>query len=302
MEMAVSEARARSADLVLATDPDADRLGVAVRRSADGNHWVRLTGNQIAVLLAHHILETLDARGEIPEGAVVVKTLVTTDLITDIAERFGVGVRTDLLVGFKYIGEVIEKDLHDHPERFLFGAEESHGYLRGTFVRDKDAAGAAVLMAELTGRLKAEGRTPYDLLQDLYRRHGYYEERLRSFVLEGEKGLAEIRRIMDGLRREPPRAFADVRVVRVEDYAEGTIVDADTGKVVDRIGRPRGNLLIFRFSEDGRSWLAARPSGTEPKIKFYLSLRAPVAGGDLEEVKRAASEEAERILASLPLA
>lgn len=305
LELAISEAKERSADLVLATDPDADRLGVAVRRSLDDGQWVRFTGNQIGALLTYHILDRLKARGEIPKDGLIVKTLVTTSMMSDIAESFGVGVRTDLLVGFKYIAEVIEKDLHGEEDRFIFGAEESHGYLRGTFVRDKDAATASLLMAELTALLREEGKTPYSLLQDLYRRYGYYLEELKSVVLEGERGLRQIHDLMDGFRRKPPAGLGGLAVVRIEDYGEGQILDPRSGRAVEAIARPKGNLLIFRFSEDGRSWLAVRPSGTEPKIKFYLSLHSEVApeasDRELDEAKRAAQDRAGRVWDSLPL-
>jgi len=301
MEMAIAEAREKSADLVLATDPDADRLGVAVRRSVDENEWVRLNGNQIATLLTYHIVRELKKRGDLPEGGVVVKTLVTTSLISDICESFGVGVRTDLLVGFKYIGEVINKDLAGKEDRFLFGAEESHGYLVGTFARNKDAAGAALMMAELTAVLKAEGKTPYDLLQDIYREYGYYLEELNSVVLEGDEGLGKIQAMMKGFRKSPPAEFAGARVFSIEDYSTGTFIDPATGKVLKEISKPRGNLLIFRLSEDGRNWLAVRPSGTEPKIKFYLSVvEAVEPGGDLDAAKRAAAHRAKRIWDAVP--
>ncbi len=303
LEMAIAEAKERSADLVMATDPDADRLGVAVPRSVGGDEWVRLNGNQIATLLTFHILRELEKRGEIPDQGMVVKTLVTTSLLSDICESFDVEMRTDLLVGFKYIGEVIDKDLRGCEDRFIFGAEESHGYLRGTFVRDKDAAPAAILMAELTAVLKAQGKTPYDLLQDLSRRYGYYLEDLKSVVLKGEEGLRQIGRMMEGFRKSPPRDLGGVGIVRIEDYGEGKVVDPATGRVVRDISKPRGNILIFRLSEDERSWLAVRPSGTEPKIKFYLSVYAPVgADDDLDAVKQLAAEKAERIWAAVPRA
>jgi phosphoglucomutase/phosphomannomutase len=300
MELAIEEGKSRKADLVMATDPDADRLGVAVRKSLDGNDWVRLNGNQIGALLTYHILRELKERNQIPLGGVVVKTLVTTSLMEDICRSFGVEIRTDLLVGFKYIAEVINKDLRGHEERFIFGAEESHGYLRGTFVRDKDGAAAAVMMTELTGVLKGEVKTPHDLLEDIHRQYGYYLEQLESVVLEGEEGLRKIRAMMEGFRKDPPKEFGGSGIVCIEDYAEGRVFDPATGKTIREITKPKGNLLIFRLSEDGRNWLAVRPSGTEPKIKFYLSVHLPVDGGDLEKIKQDAAAKAKKIWDAVP--
>lgn len=301
LEQAIAMAKDLQADLVLATDPDADRLGMAVPASLGGDRWVTLTGNQIGSLLCHFILQGLKTAQRLPQDGLVVKTLVTTDLIGDIAADVGVGVKDDLLVGFKYIAEVIEG--LERSERFLFGAEESHGFLKGTYIRDKDGAVAALLIAELTERLKRESRTPYQFLNDLYRKHGYYQESLVSFVLKGFEGKRQIDRIMDHMRTTPPGDMGGLKVFEVRDYLTGEVIEPTSQKRLRILEKPRGDLLVFTLSPDGRTRLAVRPSGTEPKIKYYLSVYYEVPKGaedkDLRRIKGAADTQTDAIASDI---
>lgn len=296
VEAAVRLARESGADLVLASDPDADRLGAVVRH---GNEWVFLTGNRIGVLIFEHVARQLSACGKSPEGGLLLKTCVTTDLLDRIAEGHGLRVQGDFLVGFKYIAEAIEK-LED-PSLFVFGIEESHGYLRGSAVRDKDAAQAAVLLAERAAELKPQGRTLVDALEEIWARYGYYSELTRSIPLQGKGaggGLGT--RIMDTLRKDPPRSIAGERVLAVVDRRSGDIIDPATGQGIGRAGGLAGNLLVFHLAQDGAERISIRPSGTEPKIKMYVQLRSkgtgPAAAGPA--ARAALDERAESLAAA----
>lgn len=271
LELAITRAKELGADIVLATDADTDRLGVAVPLSNDKKEWVTLTGNQIASLLTYFVLEQLRQTNALPQDGLVIKTLVTTDLMTDICNSFDVPIIGNLLVGFKYIAEIIDKK----PERFIFGAEESHGFLKGSYTRDKDAAIAALLMAELTGYLKREGRSPYQLLDELYKKHGYYKDIVEFIILEGAEGKRQIEQIMDELRAHPPTEIGGLKVVEVYDYLLGNIHDLSSGKLRP-LEAPEGDFLVFTLSQDGRTRVAVRPSGTEPKIKYYVSVYSEV--------------------------
>ncbi len=290
---AIDLARASGGDVVLATDPDADRLGVAVPKSADGQEWVTLKGNQIGALLTYYILTSLRDAGKLPDDGLVVKTAVTTDLISDICEDLGVAVKDDLLVGFKYIAEVIR----GCPDRFIFGAEESHGYLKGTYARDKDAAVAAMLMADLTAAAKEAGQTPFQLLDELYCRYGYYCDSTESLVLEGEKGKAQIGQIMNHFRTDPPTELCGFKVSRVRDYLSNEDYDLESGAKSSFQG-PSGDILMFMLSQDGRTRVVVRPSGTEPKIKFYISVLNPVVG-ELSKVRQDTDRRAAKIAADI---
>lgn len=266
-------------DVVLATDPDADRLGVAAPLTADaGSPWATFTGNQIAAMLAEFVLDRRRQAGTLSPRHYVVKTLVTTELIRRIAESFGVRCVGDLLVGFKYIAEVIDRE---GPDDFVFGAEESHGYLVGQYVRDKDAPVACMLMGELVADLKSRGLTLHDYLADLYRRHGYHRECLINVMMEGSEGMALMQRLMKTFRESPPKTLAGVPVAVVRDFLSGQTLDVESGHHLPLQG-PVGNLVILDLAEPG-NYVAVRPSGTEPKVKFYVFTRlAPAASGDLE--------------------
>jgi len=283
------------ADLVIASDPDADRLGVVVRGKSG---WRFLHGNQIGALLVDHVVEQLAALGEIPRGGIVYKTLVTTDLLDRICAPHGIAVSGDLLVGFKYIAEEI---LHlPDPAQFVFGAEESHGYLRGPAVRDKDAAQAAVLLCERAAASRAAGRTLLEDLERLWARHGYFREITRSIAFSSAegRGLGTIQALMESLRKDTPRRLGSDRVVRVVDRASGQTRDPESGRTLGEVQGAKGNVLVFMLSEDGSQRVTIRPSGTEPKIKIYVQVKGP-AGNAAEATRRVVDARAEALLTSI---
>jgi len=270
LDAAIRQAQAIGADLVLASDPDADRLGAAVLHRGE---WVFLTGNRIGVLLFDHVARSLAATGRIPKGAVLLKTCVTSDLFDRIAESYGISVQGEFLVGFKYIAEAIQK--MPDPSLFVFGTEESHGYLRGPAVRDKDAAQAAVLFAERAASLKSEGRTLLDALEEIWRRHGYHAEITRSIPLEGTGGGAVAKAMMDRLRAAPPAEIEGERVVEIADRRSGRITEPGTGREIGRTRGIAGDLLVFHLRSGGTERISIRPSGTEPKVKVYVQIVGP---------------------------
>ncbi|MBM7623001.1 phospho-sugar mutase [Sporohalobacter salinus] len=252
-KLALEMAEEEKPDLILGTDPDADRLGLLLRRNDD---YISLTGNQIGVLLMDYLLSQRKKQQNLPNNGAVVKTIVTTELARDIAEEYGVGV-IDTLTGFKFIGEKIKEFEESNEQEFLFGFEESYGYLAGTFVRDKDAVMAAALVAEMAAYYKAKGLDLYQKLEKLMDRHGYYLDDLESIVLKGKEGQQQIEKILDTLRSQGPKRINGRKVTAVRDYLTG-IGDL-----------PKSNVLQFDL-EDG-SKLTIRPSGTEPKLKLYFT-------------------------------
>lgn len=290
---AIDEAKRTGADLVLASDPDADRIGVGLPVSGDPHgEWTTLDGNQIGALLAGFVIDQTKAAGKLHPGKdFLVTTLVTSGMARALAEREGVRVVDRLLVGFKWI--VLEIDKLG-PENFLFGFEESHGYLRGAYARDKDAAVASLLMAELAAECKRKGTTPLAYLDDLYRKVGVYGERLINKTLEGREGLSQIQAIMKAFRTAPPARIAGLAVKEVHDYKTHEIRDL-AGKTPPKpLPDPSGDLLIFHLDAPGVRF-AARPSGTEPKIKFYLFARTEAGPDGLEPAKRTAADRLDQM-------
>ena len=269
---AIEDAKLMQADIVLASDPDADRLGCALPHPTKGWHAspqeLAINGNQIGVILAHYILETHKNNGTLPSKGVVCKTVVTTDLISLIAKHFGAKSVDNLLVGFKYIADVINHLASD--ETFIYGTEESHGYLAGDFVRDKDAASAAVLLSECAAQLKTEGKTVREYLDGIYQQFGYFHESQKSTYREGAQGNREIAQIMAGLRQTPPSQIGGHDVIEVIDYQSGEAKNLKTGRT-RILDAGKGNVLAFTFTDQGHTRVTARPSGTEPKIKYYIS-------------------------------
>ncbi|MCP4405363.1 MAG: phospho-sugar mutase [bacterium] len=302
-EKAMNLARELDADLGMTSDPDADRLGVFCKHRVETGQaeWILLNGNQVGALLTDFILTKLQAQGKLPEKGVVVKTLVTTDLASAIAKHFGMLTVDDLLVGFKYIAEVI-RNLPEE-QQFLFGTEESLGYLRGTFVRDKDAATAAITIAEMAAELKAQGRSLYDRLNVLYGKYGFFGEGLKSVYVSGAEGTARVVRMMEGLRSQPPISLAGKRVIEVIDRRNGKAIAPETGKTLREIDGVKGNVLVFVLSEDGHTRVTIRPSGTEAKIKYYGAIRKDASLDlsirELEELKSAAMETLDSYMESL---
>jgi phosphoglucomutase/phosphomannomutase len=221
--------------------------------------------------LCSFICERLHSRGELPAEGFVVKTGVTTDLICAIARDYGLRCVGDLLVGFKWIAKEIARD----PDAFIFGGEESHGFVRGAFVRDKDSAIAALHLAECAATLKARGRTLFDGLEALHGRYGVHSERLSSIAREGARGQAQIQRLMESLRAEPPPAIGRHRIVEMIDRSDGTVRDPATGAIRRTLRGARGDMLVFLLSHDGKTRLTVRPSGTEPKVKVYAAAYNP---------------------------
>ena len=302
-EKAMELARSLDADLGMTSDPDADRLGVFCKHSdEDGKtEWILLNGNQVGALLTDFILRKLQEQGKLPEKGVVVKTLVTTDLASAIAKQYGMKTVDDLLVGFKYIAEVIRNLPED--QQFVFGTEESLGYLRGTFVRDKDAATAAITIAELAAELKAQDRSLYDRLNTLYGTYGFFGERLKSIYVSGAEGTARVTRMMEGLRSQPPLSLAGKRVIEVIDRRSGNAIAPETGKTLREIDGTKGNVLVFVLSEDGHTRVTIRPSGTEPKIKYYGAIRKEasldLSTQELEGLKSTTMEKLDSYMESL---
>ena len=253
------------ADLVMGTDPDADRLGVAVE---DQGKFVLLTGNQLGCLLEDYILSTRKELGTLPRKPIIIKTIVTTELQRKIAEYYG-AVCVDVLTGFKYIGEMIRRFEEEKSEyQYVFGGEESYGYLVNTEVRDKDAVSAAVMAVEMCLYYRSQGKSLYRRLQELFFQFGHYREALVSKEFKGEEGMRQMEELMNTLRSSPPDRIGSRRVVKIKDYLMGIERNAE-GRETGKISLPRSNVLQF-FLED-ESILSARPSGTEPKIKFYIS-------------------------------
>jgi phosphoglucomutase len=266
LKMAIDRAKLDQADLVLATDPDSDRLGIAVRNKSE---FVLVSGNQLGALLAEYIFSSRTEKGTLPAKPAFVKTIVTTELQRKIAEKYHAAC-FDVLTGFKYIGGLIRDfEAGDSGYEYIFGGEESFGYLIGTAVRDKDAISAATMTAEMALYNKSRGRSLLDQLDALYREFGFYQEVLINKVFRGESGVRIMNEFMESLRTNPPRTFAGQAVTHIKDYRDGTIVELKTGRSHKSIGLPSSNVLQFVLIDD--SVVSVRPSGTEPKIKFYAS-------------------------------
>jgi phosphoglucomutase/phosphomannomutase len=277
LEAAIGEARQRGADLVLASDPDADRIGVGVPMRADPHgEWTTLDGNQIGTLLTAFVMKELESRGRLRSDHYLVTTLVSTQMASALARREGIRVEDDLLVGFKWIADRIEQA---GPASFLFAFEESHGYLKGTNVRDKDATVASLLFAELAATVKDRKQTVLEYLDDLYIDVGHYGERLVTKTYEGREGPTRIEALMNAFRARPPRQIGGLSLTDVNDYQAHEIRGLTRRGPARPLPQPSGDLLIFHASRAACRF-AARPSGTEPKIKFYLYARTDVAGPD----------------------
>lgn len=264
MEIAINDARKLDADIVLATDPDADRVGVAVK---DGNDFVLLNGNQTASLLILYLLHQWKENQKLTGKEYIVKTIVTSELLSSIADEYHVK-HYDVLTGFKFIADIIKK--YEGIQTFIGGGEESYGYLVGDFVRDKDAVISCSMIAETAAWAASQGKSMMEILTELYIKFGFYKEKLVSVVRKGKAGAEEIKKIMDDFRAEPPKSLGGSPVVTVKDYLTGKSKDMKTG-IETVIDLPKSNVLQF-FTEDG-SKVSVRPSGTEPKIKFYFGMK-----------------------------
>ena len=264
-ECALKLAETVKPDLLLATDPDADRVGIAV---PNGDEYRLFSGNEVGALLLEYILKCRKANGTLPENPVAVKTIVTSDVCLKIAEDYGCELR-DVLTGFKFIGvQIANLEAEGHPERYVFGFEESYGYLAGTYVRDKDAVIASMLICEMVAYYKSEGKNLIEVLSELYDKYGYYYCSQKSFTCEGQAGMKQIADIMERLATNPPSEVDGIKVTRFDNLNKSESLDIESGKIT-AINLPKSNVLGF-YLADGSS-LIVRPSGTEPKIKLYIS-------------------------------
>lgn len=296
-DAAVEYAKSVGGDLVLATDPDCDRMGCSCPVSlAPNSPWATINGNQLGVLLTDYVLSKRQAAGDLPIDGYVIKTLVTTEMTRKVAESYGMRCEGNIHVGFKWIAGLIDAC---GPEGFLFGTEESHGYLIGTYARDKDGAVACLLMAQLAADLKAKGITLHQHLDALMLKHGVYLEDLINVQMEGSEGMANMQRLMEKLRNAPPRSIAGLPVVSVRDY--GQLLQRNQDGSTVKLDAPKGNMLMMDLGLPGShlpsgNAIAVRPSGTEPKIKFYLFGHEPLpnANSSTTTEQLAAAQQAVR--------
>ena len=269
-------AKELDADLVLATDPDADRLGVYVKDSKSGQ-YIPLTGNMSGSLLCEYVLSQKEAKNQIPKDGEVVKSIVTTNLVDAVADAYGCKL-VECLTGFKWIGQQILKEENTGKGHYMFGLEESYGCLIGTYARDKDAVSASVALCEAAAYYKTKNMTLWDAMVAMYEKYGYYKDAVKSIGLKGIEGLAKIQNIMDTLRSNTPEEVGGYKVIFARDYKLDTIKDMATGEVKPT-GLPSSNVLYYDMN-DG-AWMCVRPSGTEPKIKFYYGVK----GTSLEDAE-----------------
>ena len=281
------------ADAILATDPDSDRLGVAVRKK-DGAFDV-LSGNQIGSLLIHYLLSARKENGTLPKDGLVVKSLVSTRMADAICARFGVACR-EVPTGFRFISEIIDDCERTHAKTFLFGFEESYGFLAGSFSRDKDAICAAMLVAEACVYYRQKGMTLYDVLQEMYRMYGYYKESVKSYTLAGKEGIERIRGAMAALRADSPKEFGGVAVESCEDLLPGTCMYIGTEETAHTSIK---GIDVLRYTLAGDAWLCVRPSGTEPKLKLYIGAHARDEAGVDAQLQALTAAADQRILGLL---
>jgi len=280
MELCLALARDINADIVLATDPDADRMGVGFR---DGSgEYMLITGNQIGAMLEYYILTRLREKNAIPAGGTVVKTIVTTDLQDEIARSFGCGV-DNVLTGFKWIAMKMREYETAGKNTYVFGGEESYGYLAVDFVRDKDAVSSCYFFAEMADWLREKGRTLFDFLNEIYSSYALYVDDLMSMTMKGIEGMEKIGAIMRHYRETRPGVMGGIGVARIADIRERRVYDLDAGREEPATDLPQSDVLQF-FLKDG-SKVTMRPSGTEPKIKFYFSARRALEGASVEHAR-----------------
>ncbi len=279
LELALKLAKEVKPDLVLATDPDSDRVGIAVK---EGDRYRLMSGNETGVMLMNYILSCRTQNGTLPQNPVAVKTIVTSEMVARICEKYHCELR-NVLTGFKYIGEqILGLEKAGEAERYVFGFEESYGYLAGTYVRDKDAVVASMLICEMAAYYRKQGKLLSDVMNELYAEFGYYQNTTLNFAFEGAAGMEKMKQVMENLRNNPPACIAGHRVVRRADYLQSEAVDLSTGEKTE-IKLPKSNVLSY--SLEGGAGAIVRPSGTEPKIKVYVT-----SVGEHEEAASAATK------------
>ena len=283
-ELGLKLAKEKDADLVLATDPDADRLGVYVKDSKTGE-YIALTGNMSGSLLCEYVLSQKKAmNGSLPDDGAVVKSIVTTNLVDAVAEGYGVNL-IEVLTGFKFIGQQMLNFENTGKGTYLFGLEESYGCLIGTYARDKDAVSATVALCEAAAYYMTQGKTLWDAMTDMYEKYGYYLDKVKALEFAGLDGAEKIQNMLKSLRENPPKEIGGLKVLKSRDYQNDTITDLTTGETVPT-GLPSSNVLYYEL--ENNAWLCVRPSGTEPKIKFYYGVKgssmedAEAIGGKIE--------------------
>ena len=293
----IERAKQMGADLVLATDPDCDRMGCAAPLSAapgkigESAAWATFNGNQLGALLADFVCERRKKNGGLTNDHYLVTTLVTTRMIRRIGQSYGVKTFDNLQVGFKWIAQQMDASGSD---RFLFGAEESHGYLVGQYARDKDAAAACMLMAELAAAVKAQSKTLHEKLDSLYWQHGYHGERLLNISMSGSAGMARMKTLMQNFRNAPPPTLGGLKVALLHDFQNLTTTRVDGGKTQppEKLDAAAGDMVILDLAEEG-NYVAVRPSGTEPKVKFYMFTYVPAE--QLHNLETAQTDMANRL-------
>ena len=292
MELALKKAKAVDADIVMGTDPDADRVGIAVKNLDDD--FILLNGNQAAALLIHYLITQWKEKGKLKGKEYIVKTIVTSEIIADIAEKYGVQ-NYDVLTGFKYIADIIKQK--EKVKQFIGGGEESYGYLAGEFVRDKDAVMSCALLAETAAWAKSNGKKLYEQLIDIYAEFGFYKEKLISIVKKGKAGEEEIKKMMDNFRNNPPQTINHSNVMLIHDFLKQKTFD-QLSHLRYEINLPKSNVLQF-ILKDG-SKISIRPSGTEPKIKFYFSVNEKLERKeDFEKINHVLDEKIDAIIQNL---
>ncbi|HKL80364.1 MAG TPA: phospho-sugar mutase, partial [Mobilitalea sp.] len=273
------------ADLILATDPDADRLGIQVKN--EKGEYILFNGNMSGALLAEYEFSQKSEKGILPINAALVKTIVTGNIADRIAEFYNARL-IEVLTGFKYIGEQIKNFMETGCNEYIFGYEESYGCLIGTHSRDKDAVVAVMALCEAAAYYRSKGISLYEQMNNIYKKYGYYKEDLASVTLKGIEGIEKIKTIMESYRSNPPKAAGGYRILKIRDYREDKVTDLLTGAVTST-GLPNSDVLYFELEDD--AWIAIRPSGTEPKIKFYYGVKGSSAEDASDKLKKLMKDE-----------
>ena len=288
-DLALKLARVKDADIVLATDPDADRLGIYAKDSKTGD-YIPFTGNMSGMLIAEYILRERTLNNTMPKNPALVKTIVTTNLADRVAKEYNTSL-IEVLTGFKYIGEQIKWFIEKNTYNYVFGLEESYGCLAGTHARDKDAVVAVMCLCEVAAFCKKQGITVWDQMLKIYEKYGYFKEGIHTITMKGIEGASKIQAIMDNMRSNPPKEFDGLKVIEFRDYKSGKIVNIETG-AISKAELPESNVLYFNLEND--SWCCVRPSGTEPKIKFYMGIK----GDSLEDAENRIERLKKAVIAS----
>ncbi len=294
LEIGMNLCKEKNADILVATDPDADRLAVAIK--GDSNDYVQLNGNQMVSMLTYYMLSQLKEHNKLPENSLIVKTVVTTDLVKKIALSFNAQIK-ETLTGFKYIGEQIKinEDLNnqDKPfKQYIFGGEESYGMLAGDFVRDKDGVSTSAMFAEMAAYLKYNNKTLMGYLDGIYKEYGYHSDKLEYIVLKGKDGMERIKRIMDTFRNDPPSEVNDLKLLKIGDIQKGELVNLENKEVELKYDLRPSNVLILYLENNMK--ISMRPSGTEPKIKFYFE-GVQTEVNDLEKAKQEVDLQVDKV-------